>query len=346
VVDPSIRFATTSDGARIACLGIGEGPAVVFASNIFGDAHSYQIPELYARGVTDRLVARGRRVFLHDTRGMGASTRSVHDWSLDARVRDLEAAVQLADVQRFALVGVDHAAPTALAFAARHPHALSHLVLHSPWAAGSARAALPAARVAMSVPSASDRAFEIFAQVIAHVVTSFAQPDHGRRLADSIRRATSAANLAAFYSTSAAIDITPLLPRVRVPTLVVHEPSFPFSTAELSRDVASAIPGAEFLVLREHALTSGRHEEFAAAVDDFIRSNAGDSQVMVPSASLTRRELDVLRLIAAGRSNRGIADALSVSERTIARHITNLYGKIGVTGKAAATAYAMRHSLA
>ena len=62
-------------------------------------------------------------------------------------------------------------------------------------------------------------------------------------------------------------------------------------------------------------------------------------------AGLTPREVEVLRLIAAGRSNREIAAALSLSVRTVERHITNLYGKIGARGKADATAYALRHHL-
>lgn len=342
--DPLMRFATSTDGVRIACLCLGKGPAVVFASNIFGDAHRHHEPASYTRGLTDHLVARGRRVVLHDTRGMGASERDVHDWSLDARVRDLEAAVHLANVERFALVGMDHAAATAIAFAVRHPHAVSHLVLHSPWASGMARAALPAARVAMSVLPTADEAFALFSQVIAHVVTSFENPDHGRLLADSIRRATSAANLAAYYATSASIDITPLLPNVAVPTLVLHEPSFPFSAPELCRDVASKIPGAALRILDERALTSGRHKELAAVLDDFLHADAREVRT-TPSAPLTRRELDVLRLIAAGRSNKAIAAALSASERTVARHITNLYGKIGASSKAAATAFALRHGL-
>ena len=62
-------------------------------------------------------------------------------------------------------------------------------------------------------------------------------------------------------------------------------------------------------------------------------------------AGLTTRELEVLRLVAAGHSNREIADILGLSLRTIERHINNLYAKIGARGKADATAYAFRHGL-
>jgi DNA-binding CsgD family transcriptional regulator len=61
---------------------------------------------------------------------------------------------------------------------------------------------------------------------------------------------------------------------------------------------------------------------------------------------LTRREGEVLRLIAAGRSNREIAAALFLSPRTAERHVANIYLKIGAHSKAEAAAYALRHGLA
>jgi DNA-binding NarL/FixJ family response regulator len=61
--------------------------------------------------------------------------------------------------------------------------------------------------------------------------------------------------------------------------------------------------------------------------------------------ALTHRELQVLRRIAAGKTNRAIAAELFVSERTIDRHVSNLLGKLGVPSRAAATAYAYEHKL-
>jgi ATP/maltotriose-dependent transcriptional regulator MalT len=63
------------------------------------------------------------------------------------------------------------------------------------------------------------------------------------------------------------------------------------------------------------------------------------------SGGLTDREVQVLRLVAAGKSNRAIATELVLSEKTIERHVSNLYAKIGVASRAAATAYAYEHRL-
>jgi DNA-binding CsgD family transcriptional regulator len=63
-------------------------------------------------------------------------------------------------------------------------------------------------------------------------------------------------------------------------------------------------------------------------------------------ASLSAREAEVLRLVAAGLTNRAIADQLSLSEKTVENHLTSVYGKIGADTRAAAVAFAFRHGLA
>ena len=60
---------------------------------------------------------------------------------------------------------------------------------------------------------------------------------------------------------------------------------------------------------------------------------------------LTARELQVLRLVAAGKTNKAIARELDLSERTVDRHLSNIFGKLEVSSRAAATAYAYRHQL-
>ena len=69
------------------------------------------------------------------------------------------------------------------------------------------------------------------------------------------------------------------------------------------------------------------------------RAPAGDAH------GLTPRELEVLRLVAAGRSNREIAAALVISEHTVARHLQNIFAKLGVSSRTAASAFAFAHDL-
>jgi DNA-binding NarL/FixJ family response regulator len=58
------------------------------------------------------------------------------------------------------------------------------------------------------------------------------------------------------------------------------------------------------------------------------------------------REMEVLRLVAAGQTNRAIAAELVLSERTVAHHVDSIFGKLGVFSRAAATALALREGLA
>mgnify|MGYP005819211671 CR=1 FL=1 len=64
-----------------------------------------------------------------------------------------------------------------------------------------------------------------------------------------------------------------------------------------------------------------------------------------PVAGLTARELEVLRLIASGKSNRAIAAELVISEKTVARHVSNIFAKLDLSSRAAATAYAYEHGV-
>ncbi|MGH3041078.1 MAG: response regulator transcription factor, partial [Gaiellaceae bacterium] len=60
---------------------------------------------------------------------------------------------------------------------------------------------------------------------------------------------------------------------------------------------------------------------------------------------LTVREVEVLRLVATGRTNRAIADELVISEKTVARHVSNIFTKLRISSRSAATAYAYEHDL-
>jgi len=64
-----------------------------------------------------------------------------------------------------------------------------------------------------------------------------------------------------------------------------------------------------------------------------------------PTGVLTAREVEVLRLVATGKTNRAIAEALGISEKTVARHVSNMFMKLGLSSRAAATAYAYQHDL-
>jgi pimeloyl-ACP methyl ester carboxylesterase/DNA-binding CsgD family transcriptional regulator len=349
---PTTRFVTTSDGVSIGYIRVGDGPPIVFASNFRGDVHNHRPNTAGQKTLTDRLVALGFEVIYHDGRGMGCSDRVVADWSLEGRVKDLEAVLSRVRAERIVLAGADQGAPAAIAYAARNPDRVSHLVLLCPFANGAARYALPALQLAMAGVSAAAPVWGLFTNVIGSVVTQFDDPAVGRRIGESIRNAMTPEGLNAYFAASRSIDVTGVLRDVAAPTLVLHDPAFSFGSFDLCREVASGIPDARLIVVNDRPMMTGSYDETLPAIESFLRAGIVDTSIGVSgtgvtpdTSALTPREHEVLRLIATGRSNKAIAAALALSERTVARHVTNLYAKIGTHTRASATAYAIRHGL-
>jgi ATP/maltotriose-dependent transcriptional regulator MalT len=91
------------------------------------------------------------------------------------------------------------------------------------------------------------------------------------------------------------------------------------------------------------------HRVFAklGAEPDIIRVDQLTRKQPIAAAEhgLTSRELEVLRLVAAGKTNHAIATDLVIADKTVDRHVTNIFTKLGVSSRAAATAYAYQHRL-
>ena len=99
----------------------------------------------------------------------------------------------------------------------------------------------------------------------------------------------------------------------------------------------------------------GRRLELDSARKLFMQLNADsclaritevtDRDVRLPFGPLSGREAQVLRLLATGKTNRAIAEQLFISEKTVARHVSNIFDKLGVSSRAGATTCAYQHHL-
>lgn len=105
-------------------------------------------------------------------------------------------------------------------------------------------------------------------------------------------------------------------------------------------------------ILRTMDRSDAAAAEFDAARATFVELGAGPALAEVneilglrAAGALTQREVEVLRLVSTGLTNRGIASRLSLSEKTVARHLSNIFGKLGLSSRAAATAYAYENGL-
>jgi DNA-binding NarL/FixJ family response regulator len=105
-------------------------------------------------------------------------------------------------------------------------------------------------------------------------------------------------------------------------------------------------------ILREVGRSDAASADLDAARTVFVELGAGPALAEVnelsgvrPSGALTERELEVLRLVSTGLTNRGVATRLSLSEKTVARHLSNIFAKLGLSSRSAATAYAYENGL-
>src|SRR3990172_3851663 len=178
-MEPRIQYAKTKDGVSIAFWTLGEGmPLVYMPAQISHVQFEWQNPDV--RRWYERLGGK-RKLVRYDGRGTGLSEREVTDYSLDARVLDMEAIVDRLGLETFALWGFGDSGPVAIAYAARCPQRVSHLVL---WCT-QAKTADPPWVNAMSELETRD--WETASEMMAHALLGWSQGEDARRFAALIR---------------------------------------------------------------------------------------------------------------------------------------------------------------
>jgi pimeloyl-ACP methyl ester carboxylesterase len=258
----TVTFCRTKDGINIAVASVGCGPVLVRAA--FWATHiEYDYQNLVTGPLLQRLAGRFHLV-RYDARGTGLSDRDVAVISPQTMLYDLDAVVDALALERFALLGISGGAATSIAYAVRHPHRVSKLVLFGGYAQGrnkrdspqdaeDAQAFLTMARnVWGDDRSAFARAFFSFwlptgspEQLKSFIEYMRIGAPDGRTAVD-LRRAVDD------------IDIVDLLPKVTAPTIIfhcIHDRLVPF---DHGRRLAASIPNARFVALdsENHALLS------------------------------------------------------------------------------------------
>ena len=330
---------------------MGEGPAIVCASNVIWSHLGYQVSfREYHRSRHGQGLGQGRTVVRYDARGTGLSDRSTLDFSLNAQVADISAVVDRLGIDRFALFGRSQATPGAISFAHRFPERVSHLVLLNPFAHGSYN--IERSDRFRSQREAAAENWEEYTLISASVGIDFADSEQAHTLASWFRQAMAPGSFQAFWEQAVKWDVADLLPEIKVPTLVLYSGAFNYPI-EQAREVATGIPNASLFIKPARSSYYFWSDEETQAVQQFLQTQAQVEMLTMPPIApspppsvLTARETEILRLLALGRSSGEISDELTLSIRTVGRHITNIYRKIGARTRADATAYAIRNGLA
>ena len=272
-MEPRIQYAQTSDGVSIAFWTLGEGMPLVHMPNIpFSHIRTeWQVRELRQY---DECLAQKRKLVRYDGRGTGLSEREVADISLDAHVLDLEAVVDRLGLERFALLGAAFAGPAAIAYAALHPERVSHLILWCASARGSDLARSPRVQ---GLAALVDKDWELFTETMAQAMLGWSG-EPARQYAAYIRESVTQEVAQAMLRASSETDVTALLPRVKVPTLVVQRRQLAFPELSVARELAAHIRDARLVILEGAAYDP---EAWLDVIDEFL--SEGEEAAVAPA---------------------------------------------------------------
>jgi len=266
-MEPRIQYAQTADGVSIAFWTLGEGMPLVHLPGTFSHIQmEWQVPE--CRRWYERLAEK-RKLVRSDPRGIGLSDRHITELSLDAWLLDMEAVVDRLGLERFALLGPQVAGPVAIAYAARHPERVSHLLLWCAYARASDWSAQPQNQATRALIN-KDWAF--FRELSAHVTLGWSAGEPARRYAALIGESVTPEFMAEVIIPALnEVDVTPLLAQVRSPTLVLHRRQY-FLPVDVATGLASGIPDTRLVLLEGEsgAPYLGDMEAVASAIDEFL----------------------------------------------------------------------------
>jgi pimeloyl-ACP methyl ester carboxylesterase/DNA-binding CsgD family transcriptional regulator len=339
----TIRFVKSADGVRLAVATSGSGAPLVKSANWLSHLEfDWQSP-VWRHWF--RFLSTGRQLIRFDPRGCGLSDWDAEDLSHAAQVADLEAIIEASALDRFALLGVSQGGAACIEYAVRHPERVTLLVLYGCYAEGWAQRGQESRRHGEALIELIRQGWgqenPAFRQLFASLFIPDANQEQIRWFSDLMRTTTQPEIAARILESFGEINVRALLPRVRVPTVVVHargDARIPF---EQGRLLASEIPDARFVALesRNHILTESEPAwaRFCETFDDCLGPAAP-----VPTtdgadlSELTARENAILKLVAQGEANGEIAKRLFISEKTVRNHLTNIFEKLGVDSRSRA----------
>lgn len=336
-----VRFCRADDGVRLAWARHGSGPPLLIVSCWLSHLqHDWQSP-VWRHFLDD--LGDVATVMRYDERGFGLSEWDVDDFSLERRVADLETLVEAAGLDRFAVLGMSGGAPVALAYAHAHPERVTRMILYGGMAGGGLDQDDDAAEEAFlaMIRAGWARPDPLFRRVFTHAFIPDATEEQMAWMDELQRTSTNTDNAVRSRVARHAVDVRALLPEVRTPTLVLHADGDRVAPAWGPR-LATSIPDARLVMLesRNHVLLAD--EPAWAVFRDEVAAFVGADRVVVPASHLSDRERQILLLAADGLDNGAIAARLTLSVRTVERHLQNVYLKLGVSGRTARAAAVAR----
>lgn len=328
------------DGVRIAYAVSGKGPPLVMTATWLGNIERDWGSPVWQPWFES--LSRHFTLIRYDQRGCGLSDRYPAEISFKGWCLDLEAVVNAMNCRQFPLIGISQGSPIAVAYAGQHPERATRLVLLAAYVRGRLKRGKPGgieeARMLTNLIKAGwDQENPAARQLFTSLLIPGGTPEQHRWMNEKQKSSVSVENAIKILSVIDRVDVTAQASALRVPTLVCHtrgDAAIPF---EEGCRTASTIPGARFIPLegQNHILLDNdpAWKIFSTSLLEFLSTESETRKIndQVNSYGLTRREVDVLDLMAQGIDNNGIADQLFISPRTVRNHITRIFSKLGVS---------------
>jgi pimeloyl-ACP methyl ester carboxylesterase/DNA-binding CsgD family transcriptional regulator len=346
-----IRYLQTPDNVRLAWAESGSGPLLVKAANWLTHLDYEWESPVWRHWI--RFFSDYFRYIRYDERGCGMTDWKVGDLSVERWIADLEAVVDAASTSEpFVLLGISQGAAACLGFATRYPERVSHLILYGGYARGPYQRNDPEREVMyramidlVRLGWGSDN--PTFRQVFTSRFIPGGTDEQLGWFNDICRRTTSGDIAAKLLEARANLNVRDLLELVNVPTLVLHSREDDVVPVSEGRILASGIRNAEFVELdsRNHVLLEDEPawRRFCDEVLRFTGRKVEAGHDESAFDSLSKRERQILALLAEGLGNSDIAAQLEISEKTVRNHMSHVFDKLGVWTRAQAIVFARDH---
>jgi class 3 adenylate cyclase len=276
-----VQFVRTADGVNVAYCEHGDGPPLVFVRGWI--SHLERMWDLKDFRAFIQALAARFRVIRFDNRANGLSDLDVPAPTLDSLVLDLEAVVDRLGLERFDLYGSTFGGHIALAYAAKHHERVSRLVVDNVYARGQELAPKDQRDALLNMLRTMPRP-------AAHVLSLMTSPERAGASIEGSLRSISDKGVVDLYTLAYELDLTPILPAITVPTLVMHRRETATIPLELGRRLAAQVSGARFVALDGKSLNlyEGDATPALRAIGDFLGADLVSGYSRPPEASPSR----------------------------------------------------------
>ena len=268
----AIRFCTAPDGAELPFSTAGSGPNLVKVANWLNHLEKDWASPMWAP--LFREISSFRKLLRYDSRGVGLSDWNIPDISYESFLTDFETVTNAEAHEPFAILGISQGAAVAIDYAARHPERVTHLILWGGFARGRRQRGNPEnlaeseAFITLMRQGWGKRSSP-FRDMFASLYLPDATEEQIGWWSDMQRLATSADNAVLLRTTIDDINVGDLLPKISVPTLIMHSEGDLVAPISEARFMAARIPDARFIMLEStNHMVMSQEPAWRRAIDE------------------------------------------------------------------------------